>query len=89
MVTKENHELYITQMEKRKTDKKIYHNNKFSKQKKFRDEGENVYIKDLYMMGTLLKESYKGGVVVNILVQYICPIYIYIFYKRDFKMLSL
>ena len=43
-------------MQKRKIDKKIYHNNKFSKQNKFIDEGENVYIKDLDRMGTLLKK---------------------------------
>ena len=43
-------------MEKRKIDEKIYHNNKFSKQKKFIDEGDNVYIKDLDRMGTLLKK---------------------------------
>ena len=57
MLTKEKHEFYRKQMEKRKIDVKIYHNNKFSKQKNFIDEGDNVYIKDLDRMGTLLKKS--------------------------------
>ena len=57
ILTKEKHELYRKQMEKRKIDEKIYHNNKFSKQKKFIDEGDNVYIKDLDRMSTLLKIS--------------------------------
>ena len=43
-------------MKKRKIDEKRYHNNKFSKQK-FIDEGDNVYIKDLDRMGTLLNKS--------------------------------
>ena len=38
----------------RKIDDNRYHNNKFSKRKNFIDEGENVYIKDLDSMGTLL-----------------------------------
>ena len=42
-------------MQKRKIDEKRYHNNKLSKQKKFIDEGENVYLHDLERMGTLLK----------------------------------
>ena len=41
----------------RKENEKRYHNNKFSKQKKFIDEGYNVYIKDINRMGTLLKKS--------------------------------
>ena len=57
MLTKEKHEFYRKQMEKRKIDEKRYHNNKFSKQKKFIDEVDNVYIKDLDRMGTLLKKS--------------------------------
>ena len=57
MLTKEKNEFYRKQMEKRKIDEKRYHNNKLSKQKKFIDEGDNVYIKDLDRMGTLLKKS--------------------------------
>ena len=53
MLTKEKHEFYRKQMEKRKIDEKRYHNNKFSKQKKFIDEGDN----DLDRMGTLLKKT--------------------------------
>ena len=40
-------------MEKRKIDEKRYHSNRFTKQKKL----ENLYIKDLDRMGTLLKKS--------------------------------
>ena len=57
MLTKENHEFYRKHIEERKIDDKRYHNNKLSNQKKFIDEGENVYIKDLDRMGTLLKKS--------------------------------
>ena len=57
MITKEKHEFYRKQMEKRKLEEKRYHNNKFSKQKNFIDEGDNVYIKDLDRMGTLLNKS--------------------------------
>ena len=57
MLTKEKHEFYRKQMEKIKINEKRYHNNKFSKQRKFIDEGDNVYIKDLDRMGTLLKKS--------------------------------
>ena len=56
MLTKEKHEFYRKQMEKRKIDEKIYHKYKFLKQKKFIDEGDNVYIKDLDRMGNLLKK---------------------------------
>ena len=42
-------------MQNKKIDEKRYHNNKLSKQKKFIDERENVYIKDLDRMETLLK----------------------------------
>ena len=38
MLIKTNHEFYRKQMEKRKIDEKMYHDNKFSKQKKFIDE---------------------------------------------------
>ena len=44
-------------MQKRKIDEKRYHKNKFLKKKKFINEGENVYIKDLDRTGTLLKTS--------------------------------
>ena len=49
MLIKDNHEFYRKQMEKRKINEKRYHNNKFTKQKMFIDEG------GMYTMYTILE----------------------------------